>query len=70
MLVPADHLDAGVDAAKATIKPLDLAAEIERYGASTRGGVGVSSPAPAQALIVGMSAPVRARRKLSGFSPS
>ncbi|MBA3654197.1 MAG: VOC family protein [Actinobacteria bacterium] len=46
-LVPADHLDADGDAAKATIKPLDLAAEIERYGASTRGGVGVSSPATA-----------------------
>jgi hypothetical protein len=27
------------------IKPLDLDREIERYGAQTRGGVGVSSPA-------------------------
>ena len=44
-LVPADRLDAGVLEAKASIKPLDIASEIERYGADTRGGVGVSSPA-------------------------
>ena len=44
-LVPADRLDDAVIDAKATIKPLDLESEIERYGADTRGGVGVSSPA-------------------------
>jgi len=27
------------------IRPLDLGREIERYGAQTRGGVGVSVPA-------------------------
>ena len=41
-LVPADRLPAEVDA---MTKPLDLAAEKARYGGSTRGGVGVSSPA-------------------------
>ena len=46
-LVPADRLDADVLAAKASIKPLDIGREIERYGADTRGGVGVSSPATA-----------------------
>ncbi len=39
-VVPAALLD---DAAKGvTIAPLDLARELERYGAETRGGVGVS----------------------------
>jgi hypothetical protein len=32
-------------AGTARIRPLDLDAEIERYGADTRGGVGVSIPA-------------------------
>ena len=32
-------------AAKATIRPLDIASEKERYGATTPGGVGVSAPA-------------------------
>ena len=41
-LVPADRLDPDVVEAKAAIKPLDLEREIERYGAETRGGVGVS----------------------------
>jgi catechol-2,3-dioxygenase len=44
-LVPADRLDQATIEARSTIRPLDLAAEIERYGATTRGGVGVSSPA-------------------------
>lgn len=44
-LVPADRLDADTLAAKATIRPLDLRREIERYGADTPGGIGVSSPA-------------------------
>jgi catechol-2,3-dioxygenase len=44
-LVPADRLDAQAVEAKASIRPLDIAREKERYGASTRGGVGVSSPA-------------------------
>jgi catechol-2,3-dioxygenase len=42
-VVPAALLD---DSAKGVrIAPLDLAKEIARYGASTRGGVGVSVPA-------------------------
>ena len=36
-LVPADRIDDAVLAAKATTKRLDLAAEIERYGAGTHG---------------------------------
>jgi catechol-2,3-dioxygenase len=41
-LVPADRLPVQVDA---LTEPLDLAAEKDRYGGSTRGGVGVSFPA-------------------------
>ena len=43
-LVPADLIDTETEAAKATIKPLDIAREKARYGAATRGGVGVSTP--------------------------
>jgi len=43
-LVPAELIDADTEAAKATIKPLDIAREKARYGATTRGGVGVSTP--------------------------
>jgi catechol-2,3-dioxygenase len=45
-LVPADRL-AELGDAKATMRPLDIAKEKERYGATTRGGVGVSTPVPA-----------------------
>lgn len=41
-LVPADRLPVEVDQ---ITKPLDLAMEKERYGGTTRGGVGVSFPA-------------------------
>ncbi|XVQ86239.1 VOC family protein [Microbispora siamensis] len=41
-LVPADLLTDEVLDGRAQIKPLDLAKELERYGAQTRGGVGVS----------------------------
>lgn len=41
-LVPADLLTADITV---MVGPLDLDAEIERYGAQTRGGVGVSVPA-------------------------
>ena len=44
-LVPADLLTDDLKEGAATIRPLDLPAEIERYGAETRGGVGVSIPA-------------------------
>ena len=48
-LVPADRLGDDVRAAKATIQPLDIDKEKLRYGATTRGGIGVSTPAPASA---------------------
>jgi catechol-2,3-dioxygenase len=41
-LVPADRLS---DDVQMTNRPLDLAKEKERYGAQTRGGIGVSFPA-------------------------
>ena len=44
-LVPAALIDERVLAARAGIRPLDLAADKERYGARTRGGVSVSIPA-------------------------
>ena len=45
-LLPADLITDEIRAeAKGTrVKPLDLEAEIDRYGADTRGGVGVSIP--------------------------
>jgi catechol-2,3-dioxygenase len=43
-LVPAELIDADTEAAKATIKPLDIAREKARYGATTRGGIGISTP--------------------------
>ncbi|HEV2889883.1 MAG TPA: VOC family protein [Frankiaceae bacterium] len=42
-VVPAALLDAAAKTVR--IAPLDLAKEIERYGAETRGGVGISVPA-------------------------
>src|SRR3954468_4258493 len=45
-LVPADRLDEEALQARSRIAPLDLAKEKERYGRTTRGGVGVSFPAP------------------------
>jgi catechol 2,3-dioxygenase-like lactoylglutathione lyase family enzyme len=44
-VVPADRLDDDALAARTRIGPLDLPREIERYGAQTRGGVGISAPA-------------------------
>jgi catechol-2,3-dioxygenase len=43
-LVPADLLDEQAIAARKRIRPLDLGREKQRYGARTRGGVGVSVP--------------------------
>ena len=43
-LVPADRLDAAAREASTRIGRLDLPAEIARYGAGTRGGVGISIP--------------------------
>src|SRR5919205_2984345 len=44
-LLPADLITDDVRAAGATTQALDLEAEIARYGAQTRGGLGVSVPA-------------------------
>src|SRR3954465_14597082 len=44
-LVPADLLTDDVLTGRTGIKPLDLAKEKARYGAQTRGGLGVSIPA-------------------------
>jgi catechol-2,3-dioxygenase len=44
-LVPAELIDDAVKEGAIGIKRLDLLAEIDRYGAYTRGGVGVSTPA-------------------------
>jgi catechol-2,3-dioxygenase len=43
-VVPADLLDDAALAARTRIGRLDLAAEMERYGADTPGGVGISRP--------------------------
>jgi catechol-2,3-dioxygenase len=44
-VVPAHLLDEQALAASSAIRPLDLAKEKERYGADTRGGIGISTPA-------------------------
>ncbi|GAA4515496.1 MULTISPECIES: VOC family protein [Nonomuraea] len=43
-LVPADMIDDELLSARTRVLPLDLAAAKERFGAHTRGGVGVSIP--------------------------
>ena len=45
-LVPAGLLTDDALAARATVAPLDLDAEVARYGAGTVGGLGISVPAP------------------------
>ncbi len=44
-IVPAALVTDDAVRASSSIRPLDLAAEKERYGATTRGGVGISVPA-------------------------
>jgi len=44
-LVPADLLTAEILGKRAELRPLDLPAEVERFGADTIGGLGVSVPA-------------------------
>jgi len=44
-IVPAALLDDAATAGAKSIRSLDIAAEKQRYGADTRGGVGISSPA-------------------------
>jgi catechol-2,3-dioxygenase len=48
-IVPANLLDEATLAGRTGIRPLDLAREIERYGAETPGGYGISRPAAATA---------------------
>jgi catechol-2,3-dioxygenase len=43
-ILPADLLDDVARANRATVRPLDLDAEIARYGRDTKGGIGVSIP--------------------------
>jgi catechol-2,3-dioxygenase len=43
-IIPADLLDDTARASRSRIGPLELAKEKERYGAETRGGVGISVP--------------------------
>ena len=47
-VVPADRLDETVLARRSEIRPLDLEREIEHYGATTPGGIGVSRTATAR----------------------
>lgn len=44
-LVPAEHLDEATLDSRTKMRVLDIDAEIARFGAETRGGVGVSLPA-------------------------
>jgi catechol-2,3-dioxygenase len=44
-IVPAEQLDAATIDGRTSIAPLDLAREIERYGAETPGGYGISRSA-------------------------
>ena len=46
-LVPADRLTPEILAQRDKLLPLDLAGEIDRFGAETVGGLGISVPAPA-----------------------
>ena len=48
-IVPADRLDDEARAGRKSIRPLDLDAELARYGALTRGGVGISAVSPTSA---------------------
>ena len=48
-IVPADKLDQAALDGRTGIKPLDLAREIARYGATTLGGIGISRPAASSA---------------------
>ena len=44
-LVPADLLtDGGPGRGRGRTRPLDIPAQMKRYGATTRGGVGISTP--------------------------
>ncbi|HET7530582.1 MAG TPA: VOC family protein [Mycobacteriales bacterium] len=45
-IIPADLLDEAALDGRRTIRPLDLAKEMDRYGAETPGGIGISVPVP------------------------
>ena len=44
-IIPADQLDDEALASRATVGRLDLEREKQRYGATTEGGIGISTPA-------------------------
>jgi catechol-2,3-dioxygenase len=44
-IIPADRLDDEALASRATVGRLDLEREKQRYGATTEGGIGISTPA-------------------------
>ena len=48
-LVPADRLTPEILQARSSLVPLDLAKELETFGADTVGGLGISVPAPTTA---------------------
>ena len=43
-IVPKDRLDEALLAGRSGVEPLDLEGELERYGATTLGGLGISWP--------------------------
>ncbi len=47
-IIPADLLSADDLTARTTIRPLDLPAEIARFGGETHGGIGISVAVPSQ----------------------
>lgn len=47
-IIPADQLRESDLAARSTIRPLDLPAEIARFGGDTHGGIGISIAAPTE----------------------
>ena len=49
-LIPAHLLSAADLTARASVGPLDLTAEIERFGRDERGGIGISIPRPTSPL--------------------
>ncbi|MGH9167699.1 MAG: VOC family protein, partial [Acidimicrobiia bacterium] len=44
-IIPAELLDDSARAGRRSIRPLNISGEKQRYGATTPGGVGISTPA-------------------------
>ena len=47
-LVPSEFVSDALLEKRKQLVPLDISAEIERYGADTLGGIGVSEPVPSE----------------------